>query len=253
MSWTTCYENNCHTHLSDKKGSKWYSKLSRKNCFYAAIHHQSKVHDENSDESSFTMIAKSEILDSEAYDSNRSNDIKEAIHQAVEEENWLSEILQAFTITAEDALDQEEDHFKVKKDLRKFTSQASFISMYNELYTLFKQKEKDFSQRMQQIKNDIHQAIYDTMQDELIASRKDIQYHDIVMKKSSTEVKFIKQEEYVLLNENHIFKELRQMTKVIRKRFDLCDLKKYSLKKINLNQFQYIEQVLKERTSSSKN
>ena len=48
---------------------------------------------------------------------------------------------------------------------------------------------------MQQIKNDIHQAIYDTMQDESIALRKDIQYHDIVMKKSFTKVKFIKQEE----------------------------------------------------------
>ncbi len=125
--------------------------------------------------------------------------------------------------------------------------------MYNELYTLFKQKEKDFSQRMQQIKNDIHQAIYDTMQDESIASRKDIQYRDIVMKKSLTEVKFIKQEEYVLSDEDHIFRELRQMTEVIRERFDLCDSKKYSLKKINSNQFQYIKQVLKERTSSSKN
>jgi len=125
--------------------------------------------------------------------------------------------------------------------------------MYNKLYTLFKQKEKDFSQRMQQIKNDIHQAIYDTMQDELIASRKDIQYHDIVMKKSLTKVKFIKQEEYVLFDENHIFRKLRQMTEVIRKRFDLCDSKKYSLKKINLNRFQYIEQVLKEKASSSKN
>ncbi len=55
------------------------------------------------------------------------------------------------------------------------------------------------------------------------------------MKKSFTEVKFIKQEEYVLLNEDHIFKKLKQMTKIIRERFDLCDLKKYSLKRINLN------------------
>jgi len=117
--------------------------------------------------------------------------------------------------------------------------------MYNELYTLFKQKEKDFSQQMQQIKNDIHQTIYNTMQDESIASRKNIQYRDIVMKKSLTEVKFIKQEKYVLLNENHIFKELRQMTEVIRERFNLCDSKKHSQKKINLNQFQYIKQVLK--------
>ncbi len=199
------------------------------------------MHDENSDESSFTMIMKSEIFDSEAYDLNRLNSTEKAIHQAVEEESWLSETLWAFTIAAEDTLKQEEDHLEVKKDFRKLTSQASFISMYNELYTLFKQKEKDFSQRMQQIKNDIHQAIYDTMQDESIALRKDIQYRDIVMKKSFTEVKFIKQEEYVLFNENHIFRELRQMTEVIRERFDLCDLKKYSLKKINSDWFQYIE------------
>ena len=132
------------------------------------------MHDENNDESSFTMIAKSEILDSEAYDSNRLNNIEEVIHQAVEEENRLSKTLRAFTIAAEDALDQEEDHLEVKKNLRKLISQASFISMYNELYTLFKQKEKDFSQQMQQIKNDIHQAIYDTMQDESITLHKDI-------------------------------------------------------------------------------
>ncbi len=199
------------------------------------------------------MIAKSEILDSEAYDSDRSNSTEEAIRQAVEEESRLSEILWAFTIAAEDALDQEKDRLEVKKDLKKLTSQASFISMYNELYTLFRQKEKDFSQRMQQIKNDIHQAIYDTMQDELIASRKDIRYHDIVMKKSLTEIKFIKQEKYVLFDEDHIFRELRQMTEVIRKRFDLCDSKKYSLKKINSDRFQYIEQILKKRASSSKN
>ena len=43
------------------------------------------------------------------------------------------------------------------------------------------------------------------------------------------------------------------MTEVIRERFDLCDSKKYSLKKINLNQFQYIKQVLKERAFSLKN
>ncbi len=235
LSWTACYKNNCCTHLSNKKDSKWYSKSSWKNYFYTAIYHQSKVHDENSDKSSFTMIAKSEIFNSEAYDSNRLNSIEEAIHQAVEEENWLSETLQAFTIAAKDALNQEEDHLKVKKDFRKFTSQANFISMYNELYILFKQKEKDFSQRMQQIKNDIHQVIYDIMQDELITLCKDIQYHDIVMKKSLTQVKFIKQEEYVLLNEDYIFRKLKQMIKVIRERFDLCDSKKYSLKKINLN------------------
>jgi len=92
------------------------------------------------------MIVKSEILDSEAYDLNRLNSIEEAIHQAVEEESRLNEILQAFTIAAEDALKQEENCLEVKKNFKKLTSQASFINMYNKLYTLFKQKEKDFSQ-----------------------------------------------------------------------------------------------------------
>ncbi len=122
LSWTACYENNCCIHLSDKKDSEWYSKLSRKNRFYAATHRQSEIHDENSDESSFTMIAKSKILDSEACDSNRSNNIEEVIHQTVEEENRLSETLRAFTIAAEDTLDREENHLEVKEDLRKLTS-----------------------------------------------------------------------------------------------------------------------------------
>jgi len=125
--------------------------------------------------------------------------------------------------------------------------------MYNELYTLFRQKEKEFSQRMQQIKNEIHQTIYDLVQDESIALRKNIQYRDIVIKKLFTEVKFIKQEEYVLFDEDHIFRELKQMTEVIRERFDLCDSKKYSQKKVNSNRFQYIKQVLEKQASSSKN
>ena len=80
------------------------------------------MHDENSDESLFTMIAKSEILNNKVYDLNRLNSIEEVIYQAVEEENRLSEILQAFTIAAEVALKQEEDHLEVKKDFRKFTN-----------------------------------------------------------------------------------------------------------------------------------
>ncbi len=122
LLWIACYKNNCHTHLSDKKDSEWYSKLSRKNRFYTVTHRRSEVHDENSDESSFTMIVKSEILDSEAYDLNRLNSTEKAIHQAVEEESRLSETLREFTIAAEDALKQEEDHLEVKKDLRKLTS-----------------------------------------------------------------------------------------------------------------------------------
>ncbi len=46
---------------------------------------------------------KSKIFDSEAYDLNRLNSIKKAIDQAVEKENQLNEILQAFIIAAKDA------------------------------------------------------------------------------------------------------------------------------------------------------
>jgi len=80
------------------------------------------VHNENSDESSFIVITKSKIFNSKAYDLNRLNDIKEVIHQAVEEECQLSKTLWAFTIVAKDAFKQEEDHLEVKKDFRKLTS-----------------------------------------------------------------------------------------------------------------------------------
>ncbi len=121
LSWTACYKDNCCIHLSNKKDSEWYLKLSWKNHFYTAIYHQSEVHDEKSDESSFIMIIKSKILNSEAYDLNRLNSTEEVIHQAVEEENRLSKTLRAFTIAAEDALKQEKNHLEVKKDFRKLT------------------------------------------------------------------------------------------------------------------------------------
>ncbi len=122
MFWTECYDDQCCIHLSNKKDSKWYSKSSRKNHFYIATHHQLKVHDENSDESSFVMIVKSKIFDSEAYDLNKLNNIEEVICQAVEEESQLSKTLQAFIIAAEDAFKSEENYLEVKKDFRKFIS-----------------------------------------------------------------------------------------------------------------------------------
>ena len=48
----------------------------------------------------------------------------------------------------------------------------------------------------------------------------------------------------MLLNEKHILKELRVMIENVKKKFDMCDFKKYSHKKVDLNRFQYIEQVL---------
>ena len=64
------------------------------------------------------------------------------------------------------------------------------------------------------------------------------------MKWSFTELRFIKQEEYVLLNEKHILRKLRVMIKNVREKFDMCDSKKYSHKKVDSDRFQYIKQVL---------
>ena len=120
--------------------------------------------------------------------------------------------------------------------------------MYSEMYDLFRQKKKDFSQRMQQIKDSIHKTTYELKSKELILRRQSqsINYRDIVMKWSSTNFKFIKQEEYVLSNESHILRKLKKIIKAIRERFDKCDLKKYSHKKINSKDFQYIDQMQKQ-------
>ena len=71
------------------------------------------------------------------------------------------------------------------------------------------------------------------------------------MKRSLTDFKFIKQEKYVLFNKDYILKELRKMIEAIRKRFNRCDLKKYSFKKVNSEDCQYIEQIQKQEKSFS--
>ena len=74
------------------------------------------------------------------------------------------------------------------------------------------------------------------------------------MKWSLTKLRFIKQEDYMLLNEEHILKKLRMMIENVRKEFDMYDLKKYSHKKVDLSRFQYIKQVLqKEEAFNLKN
>ncbi len=41
------------------------------------------------------------------------------------------------------------------------------------------------------------------------------------------------------------------MIKIIKKRFYMCNLKKYSHKKVDSDQFQYIEKILKEEVNFS--
>ncbi len=54
--------------------------------------------------------------------------------------------------------------------------------MYNEIYNLFIQKEKDFSQQIQQIKDNIYQVIYKTTNNKPVALCRDISYCNIVIK-----------------------------------------------------------------------
>ena len=130
------------------------------------------------------------------------------------------------------------------------------MSMYSEMYDLFRQKKKDFSQRMQQIKDSIHKIIYESKSKKSVLQRQSqsINYRNIIIKWSLTNFKFIKQREYVLSDEDYILKELRKMIEAIKERFNKCDSKKYSHKKINLEDFQYIDQVRKQDENfSSKN
>ena len=43
--------------------------------------------------------------------------------------------------------------------------------MYSEMYDLFRQKKKDFSQKMQQIKNSIYKTIYELESKESVLQR----------------------------------------------------------------------------------
>ena len=52
-----------------------------------------------------------------------------------------------------------------------------------------------------------------------------------------TNFKFIKQEDYVLFDEDYIFRKLRKIIKTIRERFNKYDLKKYLHKEVNLKDF----------------
>lgn len=145
LSWTACYEDNCVTHVSDKEGSEWYSKPSRKNRLFATTHRQSEAHDENNDEKSYIMIEKSIIPDSEDSDQDSTID---AINQVIHESNRLEGIIAEFIKTAENVLNDKEENLDIEKGIKEIINKVSFMSMYNEMYDLFMQKEEDFPQRM---------------------------------------------------------------------------------------------------------
>ena len=78
-----------------------------------------------------------------------------------------------------------------------------------------------------------------------------INYRDIVKEWLLTKFKFIKQEKYVLSDEDYIFRKLKKMIKIIKKRFDKCNSKKYSHKEVNSKDFQYVKQIQKQDESFS--
>ena len=50
----------------------------------------------------------------------------------------------------------------INTEIKKNINKISFQIMYSEIYHLFLQKKADFSRRMQEIKNEIHQIIYES-------------------------------------------------------------------------------------------
>ena len=58
----------------------------------------------------------------------------------------------------------------------------------------------------------------------------------------------------MLLNEEHVSRELKQKVKRLREEFNLRNPVKYSTQKVDLNKFFYIEKILQqEENFSSKN
>ena len=145
----------------------------------------------------------------------------------------------------------------IDTEITKNINRASFQFMYSEIYQLFLQKEADFSRRMQEIKDEIHQIIYESMKEnssDFRQSHKIINYHRIITEWSLTSSKFITTEGYVLPDEKYIFRKLKQKVERLRKEFGFRDLVRYSTQKVNLDKFSYIEKVLQQRENfSSKN
>ena len=145
----------------------------------------------------------------------------------------------------------------IDTEIKKNINRVSFQFMYSKIYQLFSQKKADFSRRMQEIKDGIHQIIYGSIKKNLSNLRwnhKIINYHRIITEWSFTNFKFITAEEYVFPDEEYIFKELKQKVKRLREKFNLKNPVKYSTQKVDFNKFSYIEKVLQQKENfSSKN
>ena len=83
-----------------------------------------------------------------------------ALNRAIFEVNYLKDTIQEFVKATEYKLCSKSSSSDIKEEIQQIIKQASFVSMYSKIYDLFRQKKKDFSQRMQQIKDSIHKIIY---------------------------------------------------------------------------------------------
>ena len=59
----------------------------------------------------------------------------------------------------------------IDAEIKENINRISFQFMYSEIYQLFLQKKADFSRRMQEIKNEIHQIIYGLMNENSLKLR----------------------------------------------------------------------------------
>ena len=79
-----------------------------------------------------------------------------ALNKTIFEVNHLKNTIQKFVKATEYKFQSESFNSDIQEEIQRIIKQASFVSMYSEMYDLFRQKKKDFSQKMQQIKNNIH-------------------------------------------------------------------------------------------------
>ena len=63
--------------------------------------------------------------------------------------------------------------------------------------------------------------------------------------------KFTITKDYMLLDEEHIFRKLKQKIKRLKKKFDLRNSVKYFTQKINFNKFFYIKKILQQKKNFS--
>ena len=53
----------------------------------------------------------------------------------------------------------------IDAEIKENINKISFHFMYSKIYQLFQQKKADFSRRMQEIKDEIHQIIYESTEE----------------------------------------------------------------------------------------